>query len=73
MQYLESDADEQLILHIPFKDNVKLKSISVVGEGGDMHPASMKAFKNRDDIDFDNVRRSATITRFGNGREERRL
>lgn len=55
-QYLESDADEQLILHIPFKDNVKLKSIAIVGEGGDMHPSSMKAFKNRDDIDFDNVR-----------------
>jgi hypothetical protein len=28
-----------------------------VGEGGEMHPASMKAFKNRDDIDFDNVSR----------------
>jgi hypothetical protein len=31
---------------------VKIKSITVVGESGEQHPTKMKAFKNRDDIDF---------------------
>eukprot|EP00055_Hartaetosiga_balthica_P013254 m.67163 g.67163 ORF g.67163 m.67163 type:complete len:224 (-) comp8208_c0_seq1:1584-2255(-) len=54
-KFVESDADEQLIIHIPFTGNVKLKSICVMGEGGQCHPAHMKAFINREDIDFDNV------------------
>eukprot|EP01147_Barroeca_monosierra_P007250 gene7250-7658_t len=54
-KFVESDADEQLIIYIPFTDDVKLKSICVMGEPGPKHPSQMAAFINRDDIDFDNV------------------
>lgn len=53
--FIESDADEQLILFIPFVSLVKLKSISILGYGDDTNPTDMQAFINRDDIDFDNV------------------
>ncbi len=57
--FLSSDVDEQLIIHIPFTTgSVKLKSIAVYGEIDALsNPKSMKAFINRDDIDFDNVDR----------------
>ncbi|TPX62988.1 hypothetical protein PhCBS80983_g00157 [Powellomyces hirtus] len=51
-KFVESDADEQLIINIPFTANIKLKSIAVVG-AGESAPSKMKAFTNRDDIDFD--------------------
>ena len=54
-KFIESDADEQLLLVIPFTGSVKLKSIIVKGPAGEAHPSKMKAFTNRDDIDFDNV------------------
>eukprot|EP00050_Salpingoeca_kvevrii_P022216 m.123028 g.123028 ORF g.123028 m.123028 type:complete len:177 (-) comp9638_c0_seq3:2404-2934(-) len=54
-KFVESDADEQLILFVPFTADVKLKSIVVMGEGGEQHPRTLKVFKNRNDIDFDNV------------------
>ncbi|KAI9208443.1 galactose-binding domain-like protein [Polychytrium aggregatum] len=47
-----SDADEQLIFIIPFTGSVKLKSIAVLGSPG---PSVMKAFINREDIDFDSA------------------
>ncbi|KAJ3158150.1 hypothetical protein HDU86_003102 [Geranomyces michiganensis] len=50
-KFVESDADEQLIVNIPFTANIKLKSISIVG-AGDSAPSKMQAFTNRDDIDF---------------------
>lgn len=50
-----SDADETLIFHIPFNGSVTVKAIEVSGPDGDTHPDKMKAFINRDDIDFDNV------------------
>ncbi|KAF9194784.1 hypothetical protein BGZ50_005824 [Haplosporangium sp. Z 11] len=52
---VESDADEQLILRIPFTGLVKLKSISLRAEPGETAPRKMKAFVNRDDLDFDNA------------------
>lgn len=30
--YLESDVDEQLLIHIPFIQNVKLKSLTIIGK-----------------------------------------
>lgn len=49
---VESDADEELIVCIPFTDNVKLKAIAVLGGPGDQTPSEMSAYANRDDIDF---------------------
>ncbi|CAG8622328.1 14834_t:CDS:2, partial [Dentiscutata heterogama] len=51
----ESDVDEQLILFIPFTGSVKLKSISIKSGPGDSCPSKMKAYINREDIDFDTV------------------
>lgn len=53
--YTESDADEQLIIHIPFVSSVKLKSIAILGFNDSSAPAKMKAFINREDVDFDSV------------------
>ncbi|CAG8631694.1 23723_t:CDS:2 [Cetraspora pellucida] len=54
-QFVESDVDEQLILFIPFTGSVKLKSISIKSGPGDSCPSKMKAYINREDIDFDTV------------------
>ncbi|KAJ3204331.1 hypothetical protein HDU82_005914 [Entophlyctis luteolus] len=50
-KFIESDADEQLIIFIPFTGNIKLKSIAVRGYG-EQSPAKMKAYINRDIVDF---------------------
>ena len=52
---LVSDADEQLIVTIPFTVAVKVVSICIIGSGDDASPSRMKAFVNRSDIDFDNA------------------
>eukprot|EP01047_Picozoa_sp_COSAG01_P046523 COSAG01_NODE_4377_length_5085_cov_6.039110_4_plen_153_part_00 len=64
-QYLESDADEQLILTIPFSCAVKIKSITVVGSAAETgsNPAEMRAFINRDDVDFDVGSTPSNLTR----------
>ncbi|KAF9955857.1 PITH domain-containing protein 1 [Mortierella alpina] len=54
-KFVESDADEQLIFKIPFTGLVKLKSISLRTDPGETAPRKMKAFINRDDLDFDNA------------------
>ncbi|KAK9493845.1 galactose-binding domain-like protein [Lipomyces doorenjongii] len=49
---LESDADEQLIMFIPFTGLVKLYSI-LIRSAPDAHaPKTIKLFRNRSDIDF---------------------
>jgi len=52
---VESDVDEQLIIHIPFTGAIKLKSIIILGGNGGQAPSKLKIFTNRDDIDFSNV------------------
>jgi len=54
-KYVESDADEQLILFIPFTGSVKLKSISIKAGPENSCPSKLKAYINREDIDFDTV------------------
>eukprot|EP00249_Psilotum_nudum_P032593 c48335_g1_i1 orf=178-786(+) len=54
---LESnDDDPELLLFIPFTSDVKIKAISVIGGAEGTSPSKMRAFINRDDIDFSNVR-----------------
>eukprot|EP00475_Leptophrys_vorax_P038015 TRINITY_DN66284_c0_g1_i1.p1 TRINITY_DN66284_c0_g1~~TRINITY_DN66284_c0_g1_i1.p1 ORF type:complete len:210 (+),score=24.84 TRINITY_DN66284_c0_g1_i1:142-771(+) len=47
-----NDDDPELILFIPFTTDVKLKSIAVIGGADGCSPARMRAFINREDIDF---------------------
>ncbi|CAN4127955.1 unnamed protein product [Withania somnifera] len=51
--HLESnEGDPELIVFIPFIADVKIKSIAVVGGADGKSPAKMRAFINRDGIDF---------------------
>ncbi|MQL94873.1 hypothetical protein Taro_027531 [Colocasia esculenta] len=51
--FLESnDGDPELLVFIPFTSDVKLKSISIVGGADGTSPSKMRAFINRDGIDF---------------------
>ncbi|KAJ3349688.1 hypothetical protein HDU91_006361 [Kappamyces sp. JEL0680] len=62
---LASDSDEELIVYVPFTSLVKLKSISVLGKGGETAPSHLKVqvpaptharYINTQDVDFDTVR-----------------
>eukprot|EP00466_Bigelowiella_natans_P002568 jgi/Bigna1/91845/estExt_fgenesh1_pg.C_1240007 len=49
------DGDGELIIHIPFTVQVKLKSFTVIGGGEGSAPNCVKLYKNRDDIDFESA------------------
>lgn len=49
---LESDADEQLLMYIPFTGQVKLHSILLRTSATASAPSTLKLFLNRDDLDF---------------------
>ncbi|EKD12847.1 60S ribosomal protein L3 [Drepanopeziza brunnea f. sp. 'multigermtubi' MB_m1] len=49
---LKSDADEQLLIHIPFTGQVKLHSILIRTSPSSSAPQTLRVFINRDDIDF---------------------
>lgn len=46
---------QELLLFIPFTGNVKLKAIRLLGGADDQCPTKMRAYTNRDDLDFDTV------------------
>ncbi|PXF47586.1 PITH domain-containing protein 1 [Gracilariopsis chorda] len=52
---LKSDADEQLLMCIPFVSPVKIKSICIIGAGGGVSPSHMKAYINDEVLDFSSV------------------
>ncbi|OGE47916.1 hypothetical protein PENARI_c035G12040 [Penicillium arizonense] len=49
---LESDADEQLLMNIPFNGQVKVHSLLLYTAPTISAPKTVKLFKNRDDLDF---------------------
>lgn len=60
--FVESDADCQLILNIPFNGNVKLYSIIIRSSGESAHcPRTVKLFKNNKTLDFDNIAGSKPV------------
>ncbi|KAK9451257.1 galactose-binding domain-like protein [Limtongia smithiae] len=66
---LTSDADEQVILHIPFTGLVKLYSILIRSYSDDTAPRTIKLFKNRPDLDFSvasDLQPSETLTHVEN-------
>ena len=49
---LESDADEQLLMHVPFSGSCKLYSLIIRTSDSDSAPLTLQLFRNRDDMDF---------------------
>eukprot|EP01052_Picozoa_sp_SAG31_P033922 SAG31_NODE_3895_length_3773_cov_21.681818_8_plen_124_part_00 len=43
---LKSDADEQLLIYCPFRDTVKIQSLSIKAPADGTGPATVKIFKN---------------------------
>ncbi|EPE08758.1 hypothetical protein F503_04345 [Ophiostoma piceae UAMH 11346] len=56
---LASDADEQLLMHIPFTGQVKLHSILLRTSNTDSAPRTLHVFQNREDIDFGSAEEEA--------------
>ncbi|EMD01275.1 hypothetical protein BAUCODRAFT_204619 [Baudoinia panamericana UAMH 10762] len=52
---LSSDADEQLLMHIPFTAQIRLHSILLRTSATDSAPQTLKVYLNRDDLDFGTV------------------
>jgi len=52
---IESDADDQLILRVPFTGNVKLRAILIKAGPGDQTPAKVAIFANEDSLDFEDA------------------
>jgi len=53
LMLLESDADEQLLMTITFKQQVRLHSLMFEAPEGGRAPKQVKLFANRDNLDFD--------------------
>lgn len=61
---LESDADEQILMTVPFTGQVKLHSILVRTSPSDSAPRTLKVFINRDDVDFSTAEELAPTQEF---------
>ncbi|KAL0947241.1 hypothetical protein HGRIS_013362 [Hohenbuehelia grisea] len=53
--YLLSDADEQLLLNIPFNQSVKVRAISIRSSSPEQAPKSIKILINRPALGFEDV------------------
>ena len=54
--FVQSDCDPELLFNIKFSGDVKLKSIIVIGGDDDLEPTTLKMFKNKEGLSFDDVR-----------------
>ncbi|XP_068648639.1 uncharacterized protein [Aristolochia californica] len=60
--FLESnDGDPELLVFIPFTSDVKIKSISIIGGAEGKSPSKMRAFINRDGIDFSDAQNMTPV------------
>ncbi|KAG1821561.1 galactose-binding domain-like protein [Suillus subaureus] len=62
--FLESDADDQLIIRIPFTGSVKLRSLLLKTGPGDQTPAKVALFSNQPSMDFNDVSDKAPVQEF---------
>ncbi|XP_062097851.1 uncharacterized protein LOC133803756 [Humulus lupulus] len=61
-EHLESnEGDPELLVFIPFTSDVKIKSICVVGGADGTSPSKMRAFINREGIDFSDAQSMQAI------------
>lgn len=62
--YLESDADDQIIIRIPFTGSVKLRALLLKAGPGDQTPAKVSLFSNLDHLDFSEISERKPIQEF---------
>ncbi|XP_065851550.1 uncharacterized protein [Euphorbia lathyris] len=61
-EHLESnEGDPELLVYIPFTSDVKIKSIAIVGGAHGTSPSKMRAFINRDAMDFSDAQSMQAI------------
>ncbi|KAH8117751.1 DUF1000-domain-containing protein [Phellopilus nigrolimitatus] len=53
--WVESDADDQMIIRIPFTGSVKLRSVLLKSGPGNQTPAKICLFANEDNVDFSDI------------------
>eukprot|EP00189_Rhodosorus_marinus_P012708 CAMPEP_0184744362 /NCGR_PEP_ID=MMETSP0315-20130426/7156_1 /TAXON_ID=101924 /ORGANISM="Rhodosorus marinus, Strain UTEX LB 2760" /LENGTH=209 /DNA_ID=CAMNT_0027216059 /DNA_START=97 /DNA_END=726 /DNA_ORIENTATION=+ len=56
---LQSDADEQLMIYLPFTTAVRIQALSLIGSGGRANPKTLKVFLNVEHMDFDSAESTA--------------
>ncbi|KIK62364.1 hypothetical protein GYMLUDRAFT_41783, partial [Collybiopsis luxurians FD-317 M1] len=54
-KFVESDADDQLIIRIPFTGSVKLRSLLLKTGPADLTPSKVVLFANQDNLDFQDI------------------
>jgi len=59
-KFLESDCDPQLLIYVPFRQNVKLHSICFVAPEDGSGPRTVKLYVNNPSMDFQSVDVPAT-------------
>jgi len=62
--YIESDADDQLIIRVPFTGSVKLRSLLLKSGPGDQTPAKVALFANIDNLDFSDAQDKEPLQQF---------
>ncbi|XP_010526065.1 PREDICTED: PITH domain-containing protein 1 [Tarenaya hassleriana] len=61
-EHLESnEGDPELLVFVPFTSDVKIKSISIIGGPDGTSPSKMRAFTNREGIDFSDVQNMQAV------------
>ncbi|KAH9999195.1 DUF1000-domain-containing protein [Russula compacta] len=62
--YIESDADDQLIIRVPFTGSVKLRSLLLKSGPGEQTPAKVALFANIDNLDFSDAQDKEPLQQF---------
>lgn len=70
-QFLESDADDQMIITVPFTGSVRLRSVLLKTGPGDQTPRKVHLFANGENLDFDDTEHTKPTQEFeiARGRE----
>ncbi|KAF7297550.1 PITH domain-containing protein [Mycena kentingensis (nom. inval.)] len=68
---IASDADDQIIIRIPFTSSVRLRALLLKAGPGDQTPAKVALYANEDDLDFNDIEDKAATQEFevAQGRE----
>ncbi|PCH42607.1 DUF1000-domain-containing protein [Wolfiporia cocos MD-104 SS10] len=54
-KYLVSDADDQMLIRVPFTGSVKLRAVLLKTGPGDLTPAKVALFSNMENMDFSDI------------------